>query len=135
MSMDLCFKREDNVGSLLNMSNTNCGRFRHFVFDVLQDNVTQCQEIVDSQLDTDTGEADYDAWRAQVAQEEKDELAEGESLLENWTNDTCSLDQVLLIMTMAGLDPNAAQYKGYIYRILNQGVRTLAKGNASTYWA
>jgi len=127
--------RPDNVVSLLNMSNSNWARFSRFVRDVLVDTVTECQEIVDSQVLDDTGEPDYDAWRAQVMQEEKDELAEIKSLLGTWTNDNCSLEQALSVMTIVMYHPNAAQYKGYINRILDQGVKALAKGNASTYWA
>lgn len=136
MSMDLCYITEEKyVGSLVNLSNSNCNRFRNFVADVLQDNIAQCQEIVDSQLHTDTGEADYDAWRAQVAQEEQDELTEAKDLYVSWSTDKAKVSEVCSIMTLVMFDPNVAQYKGYVFRILSQGVKVLADGNAEAYWA
>lgn len=136
MSMDLCYMSEDNVvGSLCNMSNTNSNRFRNFVADVLQDNVTHCQEVVDSQFTTATGESDYDAWRLEVAQEEKDELKEAKDLYDRWSTDACTVSDVCSVMTLVMFDPNVPQYKGYVYRILSQGVKVLTNSNAKAYWA
>ncbi len=127
--------RNADLFSLLNMSNSNWSRFTRFVSDVLQDECTQCQEIVDSQVLNDTGDADYDAWRAQVLQEERDELDTINALYESWSTETCSLSDVLAAMTICMYDPNHAQYKGYIHRILNQGVTALTVSNPHMYWA
>ena len=72
MSMDLCYVKMDNtVDSLLNCSNSNYCRFVDFVSNVLKADHAICQEVVDSQNLTLTGDANYDDWMHKVAAQER----------------------------------------------------------------
>jgi hypothetical protein len=127
--------RPSNPISLINMSNSNHYRFFVFVEDCFSDHVTQLQEIVDSQVLNDTGDADYDAWCAQVRQEERDELAAYRQLSNDWHNEACRLHDVINAMTICMYDPNAAPYQGYIRRIISEAAKAIAHSNPQAYWA
>ncbi len=136
MSMDLCYIDNSNcVGSLINVSNGNCNRFTTFVADVLQDNITQWQEVVDSQDLTVTGDDSYDSWKRERAAEERDELISATNLYQAWSSENCNVSDVLLAMSVCINDPNAKQYLGYIARIVKMGTEVLMIGNPRTYWA
>ena len=136
MSMDLCYiDQNKSVQSMLNVSNGNYYRFISFVSDVLQDNATQWQEVVDSQDLSDTGDDSYDAWKRETAAEEQDELVSVNNLYDAWSSENCNVSDVLLAMSVCINDPNAKQYLGYIARIVKAGTQTLMSGNPRTYWA
>ena len=136
MSMDLCYiDQNEDVQSLLNMSNSNWSHFTHFVYSTLCAHVTVCTEIADSQDLTATGDNDYDAWKREEAANEVANLVFAENLATRWETETCNISDVLQAMSVAMLDPNAAQYMGYISRITSASAKALAVGNPRTYWA
>ena len=136
MSMSLCYiNQNQDVQSLINMNNGNWSRFSRFVSSTLSAHVIVCTEIADSQDITATGDDDYDAWKREEAAEEVANLVFAENLATCWKTDSCNMSDVLQAMSVAMLDPNAAQYMGYISRITSASAKALAVGNPRTYWA
>ena len=136
MSMDLCYmNRDQTIESLLNCSNTNYGRFVDFVSKVLKDDLFVCQEVVDSQNLTLTGDANYDDWMLKVAAEEQQELINAQTLLTSWDANLCNISDAVEAMGVAMLSPNSNEFRHYISSIITGGARALLNGNPRVYWA
>ena len=136
MSMDLCYVKMDNtVDSLLNCSNTNYCRFVDFVSNVLKDDYTVCQEVVSSQNLDGTGDANYDDWMHKVADQEKEDLINAQTLLTSWDNELCNITDAVEAMGVAMKSPNSNEFRHYISSIITGGARALLNGNPRVYWA
>ena len=134
--MDLCYVKMDNtVDSLLNCSNSNYCRFVDFVSNVLKADHAICQEVVDSQNLTLTGDANYDDWMLKVAAQEEADVINAQTLLTSWDNEPCNITDAVEAMGVAMMSPNSNEFRHYISSIITGGARALLNGNPRVYWA